>query len=314
MTELLRVEDLDISYGDVSAVDRVSFSVDEGEIVGLAGESGSGKSTIVEGLLRLLRPPAVITGGRVLWRGQDVLDFDEAQLRAFRWREVSLVMQSAMNALNPVLTVGAQIADSISAHERMSRADIDARIAELLDMVDIDPVRARSYPHELSGGMRQRVVIAMALALRPRLVIMDEPTTALDVVVQREILAEVARLRRELGFSILFITHDLGLMLQLCDRIGILYAGRMAEWAPAKQLLADPRHPYTRGLLASAPDPHASQTHLEAIPGTPPDMRAPPPGCRFHPRCAEADADCRADVPALISVGDRRSAACHRLS
>jgi len=314
MTDLLRVEELEIRYGDVRAVDGVSFAVEQGEIVGLAGESGSGKSTIVEGVLRLLPPPAAITGGRVLWRERDILDFDERRLRSFRWREVSLVMQSAMNALNPVLTVEAQICDVLAAHEGVRAREAAVRAAELLALVGIDPGRACSYPHELSGGMRQRVVIAMALALRPRLVIMDEPTTALDVVVQREILAQVARLRRSFGFSILFITHDLGLMLQLCDRIGILYAGRLVEWGPADDLRRDPRHPYTRGLIESAPDPRVSQSHLEAIRGAPPDMRAPPPGCRFHPRCNEVDDTCRVSTPALVSIGERRSAACHHLS
>lgn len=308
--ELLQIDRLCIDYGAVRAVDEVSLTVGEGEIVGLAGESGSGKSTLVHGLLRLLEAPAAITGGRVLWRGRDILDFDDAQLRAFRWREISLVMQSAMNALNPVLTVGAQIADVIEAHDGATRRSADVRVGELLELVGIDPRRARSYPHELSGGMRQRAVIAMALALRPSLVIMDEPTTALDVVVQQEILVEVARLQRELGFSILFITHDLALMLQLCHRVGVLYAGRLAELAPARELLDSPRHPYTRALMQSFPHAGAAAA-LEAIPGAPPDMRAPPPGCRFHPRCAEAVAACRAEQPALRALGRDRSAACH---
>ena len=215
--ELLRVEDLRVEYltpdGDVRVVDDVSFTIREGECFGLAGESGSGKSTVAMAILRLLKPPGVISGGRVLWNGQDVLDFDDASLRAFRWRQVSLVMQSAMNALNPVISIGEQLFDVILAHEAVTPVQALERAASLLKLVNIDSGRLKSFPHELSGGMRQRVVIAMALALSPRLMIMDEPTTALDVVVQREILAQIAELRDRLGFAVLLVTHDLSLML-----------------------------------------------------------------------------------------------------
>ena len=255
MSDLLAVDNLRIEYlsarGSSCVVDDVSFRIGKGEIFGLAGESGSGKTTIGQGILRLLRPPAAITGGRVLLDGEDMLAMDDARLRQVRWRKVSWVAQSAMNALNPVLTVGEQLADVYEVHERMRRRAALTRAGELLELVGMDPRRLAAYPHQLSGGMRQRVVIAMALALRPPLVIMDEPTTALDVVVQREILGQIARLQQDLGFSVLFITHDLSLMFELCNQVGILRGGKLLEAGPAKELFARPQHPYTQELLHS---------------------------------------------------------------
>ena len=311
---LLAIEDLAVEYvnrdGTVRVVDRVGLTIGEGELVGLAGESGSGKSTIVQAVLRILPPPAVISGGRVMYRGNDVLDMSEAELQRFRWREVSLVMQSAMNALNPVLSIGDQIIDVIEAHERVSRSQARDRAATLLDMVGID-ARLDSYPHELSGGMRQRVVIAMALALKPALVMMDEPTTALDVVTQKEILEQITVLQQEEGFAVLLITHDLSLMFELCDHIGVLYAGRLVESAPAGQLLDDARHPYTQALMESFPDARRRQDELTGIGGSPPNMSDPPSGCRFHPRCNDATAVCGEQAPQLIRIADRRLSACH---
>ena len=316
MNEILRVEDLEVEYrtpeGPVRVVDGVSFSVRPGEIYGLAGESGSGKSTIALAILRLLRAPAVITGGRILFEGEDLLDLDEGALRALRWKKISLVTQSAMNALNPVMTIGEQIADGIEAGGGATRRRALERAATLLELVGIDRSRLAAYPHELSGGMRQRVVIAMALALHPPLVLMDEPTTALDVVVQREILRQISRLQAELGFSVLFITHDLSLMLGLCTHIGVLYAGRLAEAAPARELGARPRHPYTRGLLASFPDLRARPERLVGIGGSPPDPRHPPAGCRFHPRCGQCVAVCREAAPPRVAIGDEHEVTCHR--
>ena len=312
--DLLRVDDLRVEYltdgGDVCVVDGVSLRVRCGEILGLAGESGSGKTTIVQAILRLLGAPAAITGGQVLFRGEDVLAMDEERLRQFRWKQVSLVMQSAMNALNPVMTVGAQIADAIEAHEGEATRNSRERVAGLLELVGIEPGRASAYPHELSGGMRQRVVIAMALALQPPLVFMDEPTTALDVVVQKEILEQIAQLKQELGFAILFITHDLSLMLQFCTHIGVLYAGRMAESAPAKVLHGDPRHPYTQGLMNAFPDVRGHQPELLGIPGSPADPREPISGCRFHPRCEHTDERCREQQPPLVELGPDHLCAC----
>jgi len=300
------VRDLCVEYvtptGPVRAVDRVSFEIGRGQVFGLAGESGSGKSTAAMAAMRLLQPPAVITGGEVHYEGRDVLAMGEDELRAFRWKEIALVFQSAMNALNPVLTVGAQIADVIERHENVSSAQALERAAELLALVGIESSRLRSYPHQLSGGMRQRVVIAIALALNPPLLFMDEPTTALDVVVQKEILQQIAELKERLGFSILFITHDLSLMLEFCDTVGILYAGRLCEVAPAKELFANPQHPYTRGLMRSFPELHGPKQRIEGIPGSPPDMRSPPSGCRFHPRCSVAIPVCDQEQPQLITL------------
>jgi peptide/nickel transport system ATP-binding protein len=254
---VLEVSDLSIEYRgerrSVRAVDKVSFHIGAGEIFGLAGESGCGKSTVAHSIMRLLRDPAVITGGSIRVRGRDVLAMDQAELRSFRWRQVAMVFQSAMNALNPVMTVGDQIVDIFTTHERLSKAASRVKAAELLDLVRIDPARLGSYPHQLSGGMRQRVVIAMAVALRPDLLIMDEPTTALDVVVQQEIMAQIAELQRELGFSVLFITHDMSLMIELSHRMAVMYAGRFVETAQSKAIFAGPRHAYTRALIDAFP-------------------------------------------------------------
>ena len=318
-TELLRVEDLRVEYltaaGRVRVVDDVSFTLRRGEILGLAGESGSGKTTIALAILRLLKAPAAITGGRILFEGRDILDFNEVELRRMRCRRIALVTQSAMNALNPVLTIGEQLADAIIAHEGVSRAAALARAREQLQVVAIDPDRVKSYPHELSGGMRQRVVIAMALALSPSLVLMDEPTTALDVVIQREILAQIAKLRDERDFSILFISHDVSVLFDLCTRIGVLYAGRLVEAAAARTLANKPKHPYTEGLLRCFPSLHGVAgvpPRIVGIGGAPPDPRDPPPGCRFHPRCTRCVDVCRTSAPVLTTVTADHEVACHR--
>jgi peptide/nickel transport system ATP-binding protein len=326
--ELLRVEDLRVEYltsaGRIRVVDDVSFSLSRGEILGLAGESGSGKTTIALAILRLLKAPAAITGGRIMFEGRDILDLSELELRHMRGRRIALVTQSAMNALNPVLTIGEQLADAVIEHEHVTRVRGLERAREQLRVVGLDPDRVKSYPHELSGGMRQRVVIAMALALSPSLVLMDEPTTALDVVIQREILAEIAKLRDERGFSILFISHDLSLLLDLCTRIGVLYAGRLVEAATARALALKPKHPYSEGLIRcfpplvtrGAPALHVELTdpppRMAGIGGLPPDPRDPPPGCRFHPRCARCIEVCRTTAPALVTIATDHEVACHR--
>jgi len=313
-TPLLEVENLNVEYmtesGSVHAVDNVSFKIHKGEVFGLAGESGSGKSTAAMAIMRLLQPPAIITGGSAKFDGKDIFQMSEDELRAFRWKKVALVFQSAMDALNPVMTVGAQIADAITSHENVSNAQALERAAELLKLVGIESSRISSYPHQLSGGMRQRVVIAIALALKPPLLFMDEPTTALDVVVQKEILQQIAELKNRLGFSILFITHDLSLMLEFCDTIGILYAGRFCEIASSESLLSSPEHPYTRGLLRSFPELHGERHRMEGIGGSPPDMEHPPTGCRFHPRCKERRPRCERILPRLIHVGPNHRSAC----
>jgi oligopeptide/dipeptide ABC transporter ATP-binding protein len=309
---VLSISDLSIAYrgasGDVRAADRVSLSLYPGEVVGLAGESGSGKSTLAYGACRLLRPPAVITGGSVQYSGQrvaspvDVLRLDNEGLRRLRWREIAIVFQSAMNALNPVLSIRSQLTDAIHAHMDMSRSDADDKAASLLDLVGIPRTRLRGYPHQLSGGMRQRVMIAMALATDPEVIIMDEPTTALDVVVQRDILVQIASLREQLGFAILFITHDLSLLLELADRIAVMYSGRLLETGTARQLHHSPAHPYTRGLLNSFPSLRGPRRDLAGIPGTPPDLRHLPPGCPFLPRCGSGTSACEEVDMTLLPV------------
>ncbi len=294
---LLDIRDLSIAYrsheGDTRAVRGVDLALHPGSIVGLAGESGCGKSTLAYGSVRLLRPPAVITAGSVTYHGRriaggsfDVLGATTPQLRALRWREIAIVFQSAMNALNPVLRIGEQLLDALRAHTPAPEEQLRARAVEMLELVGIPPARMRSYPHELSGGMRQRVMIAMALSVEPEVVIMDEPTTGLDVVVQREILRQVFELKDRLGFSVLFITHDLSLLLEVADRVVIMYAGQVVESAPTAQVRRGAAHPYTRALLGSFPSLRGERRQLSGIPGSPPDLRSEKAGCPFVPRCA----------------------------
>jgi peptide/nickel transport system ATP-binding protein len=315
---LVELQDLVVDYGRVRAVDHVSLEIRAGEILGLAGESGCGKSTTGNAILQILRPPAQVTSGRILFRGEDLLGKSPEELRRYRWRNVSMVFQSAMNALNPVMRVGEQFVDMMRAHQRVDRKLALARAAELLDSVGIDRRRVNAYPHELSGGMRQRVIIAMALALSPELVIMDEPTTALDVVVQREILQEIDALKRDLGFAVLFVTHDLSLLIEFADRIGIMYAGELVETTAARTLDERALHPYTLGLLRSFPPLHGPLERMTGIPGSPPDLADPPSGCRFHPRCPHCRPDDIAlyarqtsERPVLREVAPGHHVACH---
>jgi peptide/nickel transport system ATP-binding protein len=315
---LVELQDLVVDYGRVRAVDHVSLAIRPGEFVGLAGESGCGKSTVAHALLRILRSPGEIVEGRILFKGEDAAALGREELRRFRWRNVSLVFQSAMDALNPVMRVGDQFVDMFRAHERVQRSEALARASDLLELVGIDRNRVRAYPHELSGGMRQRVVIAMALALNPELIVMDEPTTALDVVVQREILQEIEELKRRLGFAVLFITHDLSLLVEFSDRIAIMYAGEIVESAPAAKLFRQPEHPYTRGLMDSFPPLTGPIVRLSGIPGSPPDLASPPMGCRFHPRCPHCSpaeprlyARQTTERPELRPIATDHLVACH---
>ncbi|HEY5001966.1 MAG TPA: ABC transporter ATP-binding protein [Ktedonobacteraceae bacterium] len=353
---VLEVKNMSVDYlagnGAVHAVDNVSFTLNRGEIMGLAGESGSGKSTLAYAISRLLRPPAMITGGSVFYyphakenseaaqlvtstpiahngrhksngteifpegvERTDILTLSPSQLQAFRWNELSIVFQSAMNALNPVKTVNSQIMDVLKAHRpSMGAAARKERAIELLRLVGIASDRLNSYPHELSGGMRQRAIIAIALALSPEIIIMDEPTTALDVVVQREILTEIMRLRENFDFSVIFITHDLSLLLEIADKVAIMYAGRVVEMASQRDLYYHPRHPYSYGLLHSFPTIHGPRRRMVGIPGTPPDLRAVPPGCAFNPRCPFAFDTCKTVVPPLQSSAldsQEQLVACH---
>ena len=355
---LLEVKHLHVDYetGDkpVHAVNDVSFTLRRGQILGLAGESGSGKSTLAYAITRLLRPPAVIRSGEILYYPKDEQDFrittikhegdceesfaniysnegdrkdplptpfhprpyneyenglegsvdilqlSQKQLRAFRWQELAIVFQSAMNALNPVMRLETQIEDVLEAHEPgMGRAGRRQRALELLRLVGIPADRLRSYAHELSGGMRQRAIIAIALALKPEIIIMDEPTTALDVVVQRDILVELMGLREQLNFAVIFITHDLSLLLEIADQVAIMYAGRIVESASWQELYRQPRHPYTCGLLNSFPSLHGPKRRMSGIAGSPPDLRNIPAGCAFRPRCPFAFAECAERLPTL---------------
>jgi oligopeptide/dipeptide ABC transporter ATP-binding protein len=313
---VLDIRDLSVVYrtpaGDVRAVDHVNLALGAGEVVGLAGESGSGKSTLAYGACRLLRAPALVTNGSVIYRGRrvsrpaDILKMRPDELRRLRWREIAIVFQSAMNALNPVLKVRDQLLDAIHAHLKMPRDEARERAASLLDLVGIPRSRLRSYPHELSGGMRQRVMIAMALATEPEIIIMDEPTTALDVVVQRDILAQIVELKDRLDFSILFITHDLSLLLELADRIVVMYAGQFVEIATSDEIHREAAHPYTMGLLNSFPSLRGPRRELTGIPGSPPDLHNPPPGCPFVPRCGFARPECTDVDMRLLPVATSR--------
>ena len=319
---LLELDDLVVDYLEADrslrAVDHVNLTIRAGEIVGLAGESGCGKTTTANAILSILQPPAEVTGGRIKFRGVDVVGLSVKERRRYRWRNVSMVFQSAMSALNPVMRVGDQFVDMMKAHERVSKRDALQRAGDLLNLVGIDRGRVRAYPHELSGGMRQRVIIAMALALEPELVIMDEPTTALDVVVQREILQEVQQLQRELGFAVLFITHDLSLLLEFADRVAIMYAGEIVELAESQELFTNSLHPYSVGLLNSFPPLSGPIDRLAGIPGSPPDLSDPPSGCRFHPRCPHCQPGDAAlytrqttERPLLKPVAPDHYVACH---
>ncbi|MEU0696497.1 oligopeptide/dipeptide ABC transporter ATP-binding protein [Streptomyces niveus] len=308
---VLTISGLNVDYGTgpgaVHALRDIDLTLHRGEVLGLAGESGSGKSTLAYAVTRLLSPPGVITGGDVHYHPPgddaapvDLLTLTPQQLRAFRWQELSIVFQGAMNSLNPVHTVHSQLTDVLKAHRpAMRSAERTARAEELLTLVGISRDRLGAFPHQLSGGMRQRVMIAMALALEPEIVIMDEPTTALDVVMQRQILRKLVALREELGFSVVFITHDISLLVEFSDRIAIMYGGRIVEEAGAAEIYRDPRHPYSDGLLHSFPALHGPRRELTGIPGSPPHLSAMPTGCAFHPRCGKAFDPCAGHVPAL---------------
>ena len=307
---VLKVEDLTVAYATdsepVVAVDHVDLELARGEFLAIVGESGCGKSTLLYSIARLLGSPlpGEIIGGRILFQGRDLVLLHESQLRAVRWRDLSVVMQSAMNALNPVLTVGDQMRDACRAHSNMSKREIEHRAREVLRLVSIDPIHLRSYPHQLSGGMRQRAMIAMALLFTPDLVIMDEPTSALDVVAQRSLMVQIKELQQQLGFAVIFVTHDMSLVNHFSDRLLVMYAGQVAELSTTRELFDRPLHPYSRGLLEAFPSVHGPKVPLLGIPGSPPDLANPPAGCRFAPRCPQAQARCTAaEVPLYQANG-----------
>jgi peptide/nickel transport system ATP-binding protein len=301
---VLEVSGLTVDYlldrGTVRAVDDVAFAVNRGEFLGIVGESGCGKSTLLFAVAQLLAPPAVVAGGSVRFEGQNLVGLTDGQLSAIRWRDMSVVMQSAMNALNPVKSIGAQFKDVLQAHGYTG--DIAARSAEVLRMVGIDPVHARSYPHQLSGGMRQRSMIAMAMLFTPDLVIMDEPTSALDVVAQRSLMVQIKELQLAYGFAVVFVTHDMSLISHFSDRLMVMYAGQVSESGATRTIFDRPLHPYSQGLLEAFPSIHGPRVPLKGIPGNPPDLASPPAGCRFRPRCPYAIEKCEQVAPDLYPI------------
>ncbi|MDN5726245.1 MAG: ABC transporter ATP-binding protein [Propionibacteriales bacterium] len=317
---LLEARHLCVDYvteaGPVRACDDIDLTLHRGEIVGIAGESASGKSTLLAALGRLQRPPAVTSAGQVLFHGRgrepvDLVRLSEAELSPYRWVEISIVMQSAMACLNPVMRLGAQFVDAIRAHDpQASKAEATGQTAELLRMVGIPEHRLSAYPHQLSGGMQQRALIALSLACRPQLVLMDEPTTAVDVVMQRQILGQLMALQAELGFAVAFVTHDLSLLLEISDRIAIMYGGKIVEVGTPEQLYAAPRHPYTQGLRRAFPPLTEPVRRLNGIPGSPPDLTQLPPGCAFAPRCTKRIDVCESTIPPLLEIPGG-AAACH---
>jgi len=312
---ILEVRGLTVAYasdeGPVVAVDRVDFEVNRGEFLGIVGESGCGKSTLLYAITRLLGSPFAgqIMEGQIVFQGRDMVALTERELRHVRWREFSVVMQSAMNALNPVLTIAAQMRDACKAHSDMSGKEIEDRSKEVLRLVSIDPIHLHSYPHQLSGGMRQRAMIAMALLFTPDLIVMDEPTSALDVVAQRSLMVQIKKLQERLGFAVVFVTHDMSLVSHFSDRLLVMYAAQVAEYGNTRQLFDQPRHPYTQALLEAFPSIRGPKVHLLGIPGSPPDLSRPPAGCRFSPRCPHVMARCSAAEPPLFDV-DRDLVRC----
>jgi peptide/nickel transport system ATP-binding protein len=316
---LLEVDSLKVHYfttrGEVHALDGVSFHLKDGEALGLVGESGCGKTTVAMAIMRLLAENARVLEGRILFRGQDLLTKDPEEMRRIRWKQISMVFQAAMNALNPVHRVGDQIVEAILTHDgAMTPEKARAKTAELYAMVGLDPARTRDYPHQYSGGMKQRAVIAMALACQPALIIADEPTTALDVMVSDQILGEMRRLQQEMGLSLLYISHDISVIARSCDRMGVMYAGQLVEFGPTDQVLEAPLHPYTQGLMRSYPKIAGPRERLEPIPGEPPNLLHPPGGCRFCPRCAREGQHCPSERPTWREYRKGHYALCHRIA
>jgi peptide/nickel transport system ATP-binding protein len=313
--ELLEVKNLRVCFdtlrGKIRAVDGVDFNLDRGKILGLSGESGCGKTTTALSILRLLADNATIEDGSILFGGEDLRRVQANRMRELRWKKISIIFQGAMNALDPVRSVESQIVEAIIVHESKSKSIASRRAKELFRLVELNPERGRSYPHELSGGMKQRVMIAMALACSPELVIADEPTTALDVMTQATILKLLAKLQKDLNLSLIVISHDLSVLAQICDRIAIMYAGRIVEDADTEELITHPAHPYTVRLLLAIPPLHAAKGMLESIPGAPPDLLNPPSACRFSDRCPWRQQQCTTQDPLLREIKLQHAVACH---
>ncbi len=313
--ELLEVKELRTHYltpfGAVKAVDDISFKMKKGVALGLAGESGCGKTTVALSIMRILPYPGKILGGEVLFKGIDILKMQEEELRNVRWKGISTVFQGAMASLNPLFKVGRQIADPIMIHENVKKKEAYSRANELLELVGIDASRADNYPWELSGGMRQRVMIAMGLACNPEVIIADEPTTALDVIVAHQVMELIKELREKLDLSMILITHDISVIAQTCGELAIMYAGKIVEISTVSTIYESPLHPYTEALISAFPNIKEEKRQLKSIAGNPPDLINPPSGCNFNPRCTYAQDICRSEEPTLDQIGDNHSVACH---
>lgn len=310
---LLEVKDLQVSYNGsppTQAVDRISFTLEQGANLGIVGESGCGKTTAAKALLRLLPANGQISGGSILWDGTELVGMPLEDLNKIRWSDIAFVPQNAMSSLDPVYRIGSQIVEAIQTHVAMSRRDAEARAAELCTLVGISPARLKDYPHQLSGGMKQRLVIAMALALRPRLIVADEPTTALDVIMQDRILKQIGDLQDQFQFAMVYISHDIGVISEVCDQVAVMYAGKFVEYGPVREVLKRQFHPYTMGLRNAFPDIRNPQ-QLVSIPGHPPNLAPPPEGCRFTSRCPFASEQCATVEPPLVEVQPGHYAACH---
>jgi len=313
---LLEVQDLKTYYqtlrGPVKAVDGITFQVEKGEAFGLAGESGCGKTTVALSILRILPSGGDIIGGKILFRGQDIVKFKDNQMRDIRWKGIAIVFQGAMNALNPLFKVGDQIVEAIKTHEpKVSKREAWERTEKLLQTVGVEPSRAKNYPHEFSGGMRQRGLIAMALACNPGLLIADEPGTALDVVVRAQVLKLMAELKEKLNLGMILITHDLSIITETCEKVAIMYAGKIVEQGEIAVIFKEPLHPYTQGLIGAFPSIKAAKRRMTSIHGFPPDLLNPPTGCRFHPRCPHTMDVCKKEDPEPLELAGNHYVACH---
>ncbi|HEC95930.1 MAG: ABC transporter ATP-binding protein [Methanomicrobia archaeon] len=317
MDTILEIEELEMSYqtikGFVSAVDNVSFKIMKGESMGLVGESGCGKTSLGMCIMKLLPENARIMNGKILFDGEDIVPKTEEEMRKIRWKGVSMIFQAAMNALNPVYRVGDQIIEAIQTHDNISKEEAREKVEKLYELVGLSPERMKNYPHEYSGGMRQRAIIAMALACDPKFIIADEPTTALDVIVQDQIIDEIVNLQKKLNMTMMYISHDISVIAETCNKIGVMYAGNIVEYTYTSTLFDNPLHPYTKALMSSFPSIEGPKKELKPVPGEPPNLLNPPEGCRFYPRCSYAEEICKKENPEFVEIEKDHFLACHKV-
>ena len=318
MDTILEIKNLEMAYetveGYISAVDNVSFKIMKGETMGLVGESGCGKTSLGMCIMKLLPENARITNGEIIFDGENIVPKTENEMRGIRWKGISMIFQAAMNALNPVYKVGDQIVESILAHEKMTREEAKEKVRDLYKLVGLSPERMENYPHEYSGGMRQRAIIAMALACDPKFIIADEPTTALDVIVQDEIIDEIVTIQKKLNMIMMYISHDISVIAETCDKVGVMYAGNIIEYADTLTLFDNPLHPYTKALMSSFPSIEGPKKELKPVPGEPPNLLRPPKGCRFYPRCSYAEEICGKERPEFIESKMDHFLECHMVT